>query len=122
MRSSPILSTNPAASSAVPQVLLHPGHRENNSTPFQFSAQLIEGIQRREVDLDIRLRVEHEPLDPSRIVVDGSDRAFAEVLGVREEQWGVVAVNQQPGHQVGLRIASYLTGTTVDINGGSHIH
>jgi hypothetical protein len=76
MWSSPILSSRPAAS-RLSRRSCYPRHREDDSAACQFASQLIEDVEGREVDLDVRLGVEHEPFDGHRTVVDGGQRAFA---------------------------------------------
>ena len=65
------LVDQPGGLELVAQILLDPGHREHYSAAFQFGPQLVERVERGEVDLHVRLGVEHEPLDRvPRFVVD----------------------------------------------------
>jgi len=87
-----------------PQVLLDAGHREDDAAAGQLRPQLLQRVQRREVDLDVGLGVEQEPLHRRGRGVDGGQRAGAEVLGVGEEQGRVVAVDHETGNQPRTRV------------------
>ena len=104
MRSSPILSIMPAASRASRRSCLTLAIANTIPRSCQFGAQLVEHVECGEVDLHVRLGVEHEPLDGVRVLVDGSQRPLAEVLGVCEEQRRVVAIHHQTRHRVGGRV------------------
>ena len=65
---------------------------------------MVDSIECGEVDLDIGLGIEHEPLHRIWIAVHGHGGTLPKILGVGEEQRRVVAVDQQPGLQSGVRI------------------
>ncbi len=88
----------------VAQVLFDACHGEDDATPVEFPAQRVHRVQRGDVDLDVGLGVEDEPPHRGRPVVGGGQRPAAEVLGVGEEQRGVVAVHHQAGNGAGLRV------------------
>jgi hypothetical protein len=89
---------------AVQQVLLDPGEREHGPGRAEFCAERVYRFQGGEIHLDVRLDVEHEPADRTRLLARGGQRAAAEISGVGEEQWCVAAVHHQPRHGLGGRV------------------
>ena len=107
MRSAPTFSTNPPASSDVPQVLLDAGHREDDARVRRACARsVLERVDGGEVHLGVGLGVEQEPLDAC-VPAPGRrppSARLGEVVGVGEEERRVVAVDDEAGHLRGLRV------------------
>ena len=81
-----------------------PSHRELDTSAVELLPQRVDRVECGQVDLDVGLGVEDEPLHRIRVGVDGRDGATAEVLGIGEEQRCVVAVDQQAGFQLRVRV------------------
>lgn len=80
------------------EIVFHPGHRERDPALGKRCSQALQGVQRRQVHLGDGLRVQDEPLRLADALVQCGECATLEVGGVGEEQWTVVAVNDEPLH------------------------
>ena len=70
----------------VEEVRRDPGQGEDDAPGVELAAPQVERVEAREVDLDVGLGVDEQPLHGVRRLVDGRERAVVEVLGVGEEQ------------------------------------
>ena len=82
--------------------MFDPGHREDDAAIGQGLAEFLEGVERGDVDLVVGFRVQQEPFDGLLRPFDGGQGPALEVLGVGEEQRGVVAVDEKSGHLPGV--------------------
>ena len=95
---SPIRSMKPVGSRTIRRVGLDSRERENDAAIGQRPADLLTGVDCCQVNLDVGLGIQQEPLDRKVRSVDRGQRAALEVFGVGEEERLVVAIDQQARH------------------------
>ena len=73
--------------------------RQSDNDPLcdELVAEVIEHVSSGQVDLDVGFHVEQHPLHRMCGFVYGLEHAHPEVLGVREAERRVVAVDDEPG-------------------------
>jgi hypothetical protein len=85
-------------------VVLDPGDGEHHAPVDELRADLLDGVHRGDVDVDVRLDVQHEPVQSGDVRVGCGKRPLAEVAGVREVQRRVVPIHEQPGSHSRVRV------------------
>jgi len=86
--------------------VLHLGEAQLDPHPLEVDQELVEDVGRGHVDVRDRFGGHDDPAHRRRRLVDGRFDALSEGLGVREEQRGVPAEEDESLETLGLRIST----------------